>query len=484
MTFPLTAPAFPDADLPVASVLSDEEKLTIGRLSKKIRLAEPNLARLDGYYEGLQRLEHIGIAVPPELRRFETVVNIPRMAVDEPERRQGLRAFYRIGNSTQEDPALREAWEFNNLGSESSIIHAEEKVYGRYFVAVGTNPDDDEHPLITGESPRHIGVDVDSVKRSIGNALRLYRDEDTRQTHCTLYAPYSTTHCVRTRNGWEVTDRDDHDLGAVPIVMFANRRRGGRWDGVTEMADVIGLTDGIARIVTNMQIGAETHAVPGKWAVGVTKGDFVDAKTGKMLPTWETYFNAMQATANKDAKFGQFTASDLKNFHDSVNSMLAWCAAVLGLPLRYAGQQSVNPAAEGAIIADEMRLIKNVEKKNVFDGDSWAWVMGLEERFRTGEWGARNAIRTLWFNPATPTFSQRADGLLKLRSERAISIEGMWDELGWDEARKAQEKKRLQQERADEAADPFVTNVLSKLGNRTQTQTDDQDNNADAAVGA
>lgn len=454
MTYPLAAPA-----LLTASVFSTDEKDTISRLSRKVRLDEPKLARLDGYYEGLQRLKHIGIAVPAELRQFETIVNVPRMAVDEPERRQGLRAFYRVGDSTREDPALRESWEYNNLGSESSLVHADEKIYGRCFVAVGTNPDDEAHPLITGESPRNIGVDVDPVSRVMRSALRLYRDDETRQTHCTLYQPDTTVHGVRTRNGWEVTSRDDHELGAVPLVMFANRRRGGRWDGVTEMADVIGLTDGIARIVTNMQIGAETHAVPGKWAAGVAKEDFIDAKTGKMLPTWEAYFTAIRATSNPNAKFGQFSASDLKNFHDSVNNMLAWCAAVLGLPTRYAGQQSVNPAAEGAIRADESRLIKNVERKNVFDGDSWAWVMGLEERFRTGEWGPRNAIRTLWFDPATPTISQRTDSVVKLRQVGGISIEGMWDEMGWDEARKTQERDRLDKERQD----PFLAGVLAKL---------------------
>ena len=139
--------------------------------------------------------------------------------------------------------------------------------------------------------------------------------------------------------------------------------------------------------------------------------------------------------------------------------MLAWCAAVLGLPTRYAGQQSVNPATEGAIRADESRLIANVEWMNTFDGDAWAWVMGLEERFRTGRWGDPNAIRTLWHDPGTPTYSQKADGLTKLRQVGAMSIEGMWDELGWDEARKRQEKARLDAE----ATDPVLSQMMERL---------------------
>jgi hypothetical protein len=162
---------------------------------------------------------------------------------------------------------------------------------------------------------------------------------------------------------------------------------------------------------------------------------------------------AIKAISNENAKVQQFQAGDLKNFTEAVNSLFSYCAAVLGLPTRYAGQQTVNPAAEGAIKADESRLVARVLDKNRFDGDSWAWVMGLEERFRTGEWGARNSIRTDWFDPGTATRAELSDSLVKLRSVNAISIEGIWDELGWDQARKDQERSRLD---AEAANDPIV----------------------------
>ena len=81
-----------------------------------------------------------------------------------------------------------------------------------------------------------------------------------------------------------------------------------------------------------------------------------------------------------------------------------------------------NPAAEGAIRADESRLVKNVEGMNANDGDAWAWVMALYERFRTGEWLQSNEIRTLWENPATPTLSERADAMMKLK--KLVAEEG------------------------------------------------------------
>lgn len=447
------------ATLLTASVLSDDEKLVINRLSAKIRKDQPALDLNDRYFEGQQRLRHMGIAVPPELRMFETVINVPRMAVDEPERRQGLRAFYRAGDSTKEDPALREAWEYNNLASESSLVHKEEKIFGRTFVSVGSNADDADHPLITVEDPRQVAVDVDPQGRRIREMLRLYKGEDGRTTQGTLLRPESTVHIVRGKNGWVVNDgdglgRDDHDLGAVPVVMFANRRRAGQWGGMSEMADVIGLTDSIARILSVMQLGAETLAIPHIFIMGATMKDFVDEK-GNPIPAWESYMTAIRALEKEGAKVQQVQGADLENFNKAINNMLAWCAAVLGLPTRYAGQQTVNPAAEGAIRADESRLIKNVERMNAFDGDAWAWVMGLEERFRTSEWGVRNSIRTLWYDPATPTNAQTADAAVKLRLSGTLSVEGVWDMLGWDEARKSQEKGRLAQEQAA-GFDPYL----------------------------
>ena len=55
-------------------------------LVKSLTDKAETFARLDDkygkYYEGTQVLEHIGLAVPPELRRFETIINWSRVAVD------------------------------------------------------------------------------------------------------------------------------------------------------------------------------------------------------------------------------------------------------------------------------------------------------------------------------------------------------------------------------------------------------------------
>lgn len=450
------------------TLLTDDESAIVSQLSAKIRRTDLRLANLEAYRDAEQRLRHMGLAVPPELRMFETVINVPGMAVRETAGRQDLKTFERT-DTAEADRSLLEAWEYNNLGSQSIITHTDARTFGYTFVSVSENEDDPENPLITNESPLGVGVNIDPRRRQLSEMLKLYKDGTTQLA--TLYLRDATLDLERSKRGWEVVARSDHSLGVLPIVMFVNQpwvraKESARrlYPGRSEMADVIGKTDAIARMITNMQVAGETLALPHRWASGIDPKEFFD-QHGNPLPIWEAYMTVLKATKNPDAKFGSFATADLDNFNAAVNDMLAWCAAELGLPTRYAGQQTVNPAAEGAIIADEIRLIKRVEIMNRFDGDAWSWVMGLRERFKTGEWPARNSIRALWHNPATPTYSQRADAILKLMSgtRPVLSREGAWEEMGWSEARKARERRFL----AEEAqSDPEVV-LAQKLSGGT-----------------
>ncbi|GAA3699084.1 hypothetical protein GCM10022377_10110 [Zhihengliuella alba] len=429
--------------------VSREVSDLLEQLERELQQRVNDDTRYDAYYEGSHRLERLGLAVPPEMEKLETVVNWCRTTVDSVSDRLQMRRFYMPGEDQASDDLL-EQWDYNNLDSEAVLNHQETMILGRGFVSVGANEADPEFPLIRVESPREIVARVNRRWRRIDVAARFEPGEDdldpTAQ-FATLYEPNSTTWFERVRGQWTEIDKDEHGLGVVPLVMFLNRRRVGRWDGSSEMKDVISLTDAACRSLTNLQLAGETHSVPQKYVLGMTKGDFVD-KAGNPIPAWEAYFNSIWANANKDAKVGQFAASDLKNFHDTVNHYAQQVAGITGLPARYFGQTSVNPAAEGAIRADESRLILNAERKQAMFGDSWGWVMALSLRFRTGDWVQGSRIKTEWYDAGTPTRAQTADAMSKLyaNGQGILSREGVWDELGWSEARKDRERGYLESE--------------------------------------
>lgn len=420
--------------------LSAEELDIVQRLEKRFSVVNGRDERLSKYYDGQQRLEQIGLAVPPELARFETVVNWPRVVVDTLAHRQDVKALLRPGSDVA-DSGLHELWRANNLDADLALLLTDLYVYGRAFMSVGANEDDPSAPLISVESPRELTVEVDSRRRRVDAALRLYDVENWRARAATLYLPDVTVWLVRDGSKWVESERDVHQLGRVPIVMLLNRRRTGDWSGRSEMSDIIPLTDAAARSLTNLQFAGETLAVPQRYALGASKGDFVD-QHGKPLPVWEAYWGKFLALTNKDAQMGQLAGADLKNFHETVRHYGQLASSVTGFPARFFGLYTSNPAAEGAIRAEESQLVKTVERKNTEIGGALGWVMGIAERFRTGEWVDSNRVHVEWHDPSTPTFAQKADALQKLAGGvPIISRQGAWDEMGWSEARKAREEE-------------------------------------------
>jgi hypothetical protein len=392
------------------------------------------------------------------MRRFLVVANWPRVVVRTIAGRQKVRSLILPGEETV-DPQLRAIWDASNLSAHTKMFRRDALIFGRSFMSVGANEADASLPLVRVESPRQLEALVDTRREEMVAAARFYGTDRNGNgpLNVTLYTPDYTVWVAKGDDGrWAEVQRDNHGLGVVPIVMHLNERLSGEFEGESELVDVIGLTDAVARSLTNLQFAQEAHGVPARWATGVSKGDFRD-ENGDLVPMFEAYFDAISILTNKDAKWGQFTAADLKNFETALNIYGKQAAVSYGFPARYFGISTANPAAEGAIRADENDLVTYVEDKNEAEGMVLGWMGALALRLATGTWVEGNRVRVDYFDPGTPTFAQRADALTKIRAVGGISREGMWDELGWTEARKAKERAYLDAE----AADPVVAQLLA-----------------------
>lgn len=430
--------------------LTPSEIELIEELKRQHDLRDFDDERMLRYFKLKQRVEHLGMAIPPQMRRFLVVANWPRVVVRTISGRQKVRALILPGEETV-DPTLRAIAEANNLPAHLKMYRKDKLIYGRGFLSVGSNEAAEDRPIVRVESPREMEAMVDVRREVMTAAARFYDfpDGEIGPKKVTLYLPDYTVWVARGTDGrWYEVDRDNHRLGVVPIIMGLNERMSGGFAGESELTDIIGLTDSVARSLTNLQFAQEAHGVPGKWATGVSQGDFVDAN-GDPVPQFEAYYDAMNLLSAKEARWGQFSAADLKNFETALNIYGKQAAVSYGFPSRYFGITTSNPPAEGAIRADENDLVNYVEDKNEAEGMELGWMGALAYRFAKGEWVEGNRVRADYFDPGTPTFAQRADALTKMRSVGGISREGMWDELGWTEARKAKERQYLDAENAD-----------------------------------
>lgn len=447
--------------------LSDDENVTFRRLSATLTKSHRDLERLDAYYEGVHRLERLGLAVPPELDKFVTTVNWPRITVDSIEQRCDVEGF-RLPGADSADDELWAIWQANDLDEESQQAHLDALVFGRSYVCVGSRTPDDPTPgvpLVTVESAFEMTHEWDPRTRAVSAALRRTgRTASGVPESATLYLPDQTVWLERSRSGWVELDRDVHGIGAPLVVPMVNRPRLRRRHGVSEMADVITLTDAACRALTNAQVATELLAVPQRYVLGASPKDFVDAD-GKAVPVWEAYFGAVWALQNGEARVGQFSAADLGNFEKIVNHYANLVSGVSGLPTRFYGQYTTNPPSEGSIVADETRLIMNSYRKHRGWGGTWERTNRLVRRILDGDWNPDLArMETLWRSPETPTRAQEADATVKLRGgadRPIISLRQARRDLGYSSGEIANMERDDEDERATDpltrAADAFRT---------------------------
>lgn len=451
--------------------LTDSEQATLKRLRGRLDRDMKNqrikgrtrlgFVSLKAYYQGMQWLEQLGLAVPDDLRQFLTIVNWPRTYVDAVVARLRPQGFLLDG---QADTELWRVWQANDLDTEFRMALVDMLVYGRGYMCTGTNDDDPETPLVTVESPLQMIHEWSNRHRRVTAAARFYVEEiDGKKEHrATLYLPNVTIWVTKGRNGWEEDaedGRDEHELGRVPVEVLVNRGQTDDRYGESEMSPIITLTDAACRALTNAQIATEVAAIPQKYAAGMTQADFKDPKTGEQLTTWETYFGSVWATANKDAKFGQFNAADLNNFKAIVGLYAQLVSGDTGLPMRFLGQLADNPASEGAIRADESRLIGTAEEKQEFANGGLEGTMRTARLIATGEDDpVLLQLVTDWRPAATPTQAEAAASAVALFEARIYSRKEALRAMG----KSPQQIAVIEEELRAEAADPFTQAIIDQ----------------------
>lgn len=400
------------------------------RLLEKVDAQLPRLDRLDRYYRGRQRLDAIGLALPPEMDRLQTVINWPALAVDSLEERLDVEGF-QLGGDVSADERLWDWWQANDLDEESSLAHLDAFVFGRTYVTVSRGESTDDPPVITVESTRSMAVEIDPATRKISAAARVFeRDETDQPSGAVLYLPGKNATWRRTNGVWRATSADRFALNEVAVVPLINRARLARRHGDTEMRDVMGLADAACRSLTNLQAAQELLAVPQRYVLGATQTDFVD-QNGQPIPAWEAYIGRFLALGNQEAKIGQLPGADLRNFTEVINHYAKLVASVTGLPSHFLGMTTENPASADAIRSAEARLVKRAERRARAFGEGWERVMRLALRFVGDDDTAARRLETVWRDPSTPTYAAKADAVVKLYTAGLLPQEAAWEQMGF-----------------------------------------------------
>lgn len=410
------------------------------------------------YVDNEQPLVYVARILAEQGDRFPPLlINWSELVLESVEERLILEAFLQAGSDSPVDE-LTDLWQANDLDEYSSEAHMAAMTSGQHFVSIG--PGDGDLPLITIDYEDEVAVELDPRTRQPVAALKVWREDGTLGGDVMgalhLWGGRSWEFVNGNRENfveleWAKPLEDDHTLPSVPVVpMLTKPRRG---TGRSDLVSMKPLVDSANQFATNMMAAGEHHAVGRKWIVGATQKDFVD-ENGNEIPLWKIAMGDVWAVPHKKQEsrgeapqpitLGQFSASDLRNFHESIKMMATLGGSLYGLPPGYMGYSSDNPPSAESILYSLDRLVRRTEKRQLWYGGTW-------ERTARVAWAVmeRNPedlrrLESKWRNAATPTLASMMDAAQKGVTSGIIDDEQAWVDLQYSE----ETKRGLRQRKA------------------------------------
>lgn len=425
---------------------------TLHRLMQRLDERQHVLASLDAYYAGTQPLAFLA----PEARqalgtRFGRMAsNIPRLAVTSLAERLRITGFRAAGTPS---PELWASWVRNDLDQLSGVAHREALALGRSYVVVWAGTD--RRAQVSVESAHQMSTLTDPGTRRTLAAIKRWEAPDPANpagmlTHAVLYQPDQITRYVANAPGatapaFRTVDTIRNPLGVVPVVVLRN---GDRLldDGVSEMADLIPLTDALNKALADMLVASEYFARPRRTATGIelVEEPVIDESTGLPVigpdgqPVTEEVNpfpegHRMMIAEQPDARFGQLPAADLAAYEAAVRVILGQIMAVSALPAHYVGVFTSNPTSADATRAAEASLSARAEARQHTFGRAWEQVARLMVAVETGTDPANVETAVTWADPATRSVAQEADAIVKLHAAGILPTSIALARLGYTE---------------------------------------------------
>ena len=443
-------------------------------LTQKLTEEQTRLDLLDQYWTGTQPTAFLSPKSREEVgsRLHGLNVNYPKLCVTAKADRLRLTGF-RFGSdpSTPADPEFWKLWKRNGMleGGPEAIQDA--LVYGRGYVVVWAGP---RGVQISVESPRQMTVLRDPATREITEGLKRWKQDGYGwATHFT--GKSITTY--RTKNkvaeGWDVVTAADwqqhgkavpNPLGVPPIGQILNRGRLLDFDGVSEMDDVMGLTDALSKLLQDGMVTSEGYARPKRWATGLSievddDGNPINPFKG---PIWQ---------AEGEGKFGQFDQADMGGYEQMATLIINQIGAVKGLPAHYLGLNNDQPPGADAIRASEASLVSSANATIRMFSRDFEWIAALVIAVRDGLDPYDVEVETIWANPETRTIAQASDSAAKLHGIGVPLEILLTDELGYDPNKVRDIMKARRTEAVQQAALSGAAVVTPLTAPTTETLT-------------
>lgn len=341
------------------------------------------------------------------------------------------------------DDADQEAWavfQANFLDSESRMVHTEAVKLGWAYLLIGP-AENSPYPRITGEHPSQVIVAHAPGSRRVRMAALKRWEASDGTLRANVYlpdavyrfrsvSPLATALTDFSAAGWIEDDIPSvvNPLGVVPVVPVRNNPTM-LGDGTSDLDPVISTQDTINKLCADLLVASEWGAFRQRWATGVdipTDPDTGEHLTEQYLPS----LGAAWTVADKDARFGDFDATQLDNYIKAIEMHVQHLAAKTRTPPHYLlGQSGAFPSGE-SLKATETGLVAKVKDKQVEFGEAWEEAMRLAFRLMGDEEKARSTeAATIWRDPESRTEGELVDSLTKMAT-LGVPKQELWRRWG------------------------------------------------------
>jgi hypothetical protein len=451
--------------------LSDKERQLVSTLQMRAWRRRGQMLLDEAYYNGNQVMNHLGIALPPELEGLRSIVGWPRIAVDPYVERLAVDSF-RLASETTADADLDDLRQSTDMAGEEVLAFTDALVFGRSYWLVGSDQDDPQGgmPDVCVESPLNISGIWDVLTRQPKAVLQSYFENDLR--YAVLYLPDETIYMGQDENAtWQLLNRDQHNFGQVPVIRMANLPRAGDRDGCSQINnEVKSITDSACRTLLNLTAASEFYSVPQKLILGATEEDFIGTD-GQKKSAWETYIGRILALQRDSEgalpEVKQFEAYDPSVFTKVVEMYASQAAGVLAAPPQDLGLYTQgNPITAEAMQMSESRRDNRARRMQANFGNAMVATAQMALRFMNGGTlpDKYQKLAVDWRDPRVVNFTGYADGMSKLMGEGAIprGSDVALRKLGFTAVERRQMEKEREASPAEQIIDVLGQSVEGK----------------------
>lgn len=257
----------------------------------------------------------------------------------------------------------------------------------------------------------------DRIERYIGAKQRSQPTDPKLLPESINYKPYDGEGGPVIRNPY----------GKVPVFHFANNADLGQL-GESELKNAVPVQDALNKSVLDMLVAMEFSAFRQRWIAGI---EIEYDERGAPIAPFRSGAERIWITESAETKFGDFAASDLKQFIEVKENFTIDMARVTGTPLYYFIQAGGTHPSGESLKKSESRFINKVRDRMEAFGNIWEDVMAfalmIESRRQTSV-----RLFTEWEDPS-PMGEKEKMEILLAKQDLGVSMEKLLEEAGYGE---------------------------------------------------